>query len=135
MANEAFILFSSLSHDVTNKINTAHQFIINSHLPLPKLQEVLKTHQASMAIFAASISFYKTLTLGSLVVTVISGLAVGSSNSRDQAPFISLAIIAGIVFVVSGIMWMIKSSNYSDHQYWSNCYTQLIDIKRLPAEG
>ena len=136
MSKQAFLMFYSLSRDVASKIDTTHQFIINSHLPVTKLQDILSTHQTAMATLAASISFYRTLTLGSLVVTVISGCAAaGPPSRRDNSGPIALAMIAGIVFIVSGILWMKNSSNYSHHQALSNSYTQLIDVKQLAANS
>lgn len=57
MSNQAFLMFYSLSQDVASKIDTTHQFIINSHLPITKLQDILSTHQTAMTTLATSISF------------------------------------------------------------------------------
>lgn len=135
MSNQAFLMFYSLSQDVASKIDTTHQFIINSHLPITKLQDILSTHQTAMTTLATSISFYRTLTLGSLVVTFLSGFSAGASSSSDKSPLLALSAIAGIVFIVSGILWIKNSSNYSHHQALSNSYTQLIDVKKLAANS
>lgn len=128
---QLFAVLYSTTKELEGQVRSTHQFIINSHKPIEALQGILKSHQAAMVAFAASVGFYRNLTLGSLFVTVISGVgALGAEDDSTSKILGLIAAIGAITTFVTFIIWRIKATHYANHQYMSTCYTQLIDVRK-----
>ncbi len=99
------------------------------------LHTFVKTHSAAMATIAGSLAFYKNLTLGSLVVTVFSGVAVTSSN-KDISPLFGLIFaISAFTFIISGYIWRTNSSVYSYHANLQQQALAIIELKTKQLNG